>query len=346
MKEILKKLCAMRAVSGFEYRASDDIAELFEPYADEVYRDNIGNLIAVKRCGRENAKKLMIEAHMDEIGLAVRDIDDDGFISFVRVGGIDPRILPAAEVIVHAKRDLKGVIGAKPPHLQEAGEASKATKIKDMTIDVCLAANEVRDLVSVGDSITLCGDTTELMGGILSGKTMDDRACVAILIKTMQALSRVKTEVDVYAVCAVCEEVGGRGAVTAGFEIMPDIAVALDVTHAITPDNSRDAFELGSGVAISVGPNIHPALYKRLSDTANAAGIKHTTEVEGGDTGTDAWLLQVCATGIPTALLSVPLRYMHTSVETLDMADMQCAKELLARFAAELGEDMEEWLCI
>lgn len=346
MRDTLKKLCALRAVSGFEYRIFDEAAKLFKPYADEVYSDRLGNLIAVKRCGKENAKRVMIEAHMDEIGLMVREIDERGFISFVSVGGIDPRILPASEVIVHGKRDLKGVIGAKPPHLQEASEADKAPKIKDMTIDVLLEPDEVRELVSVGDSVTLCSDTTALSGDILSGKTMDDRACVAVLVKTMQSLSRLRLEADIYAVCAVCEEVGGRGAMTSGFDIMPDIAIALDVTHGVTPDNSRDAFELGSGAAISTGPNIHPALFERLLSAAKDGGIKYSVEVEGGDTGTDAWLLQVCSTGIPTALLSVPLRYMHTSVETLSESDLNACRELLVRFIAEIGDNMEEWLCI
>ena len=345
MKDLLKKLSDMRGISGFEYRISDEIADLFRPVCDEVNTDTLGNVIAIKRCGKPDAPKVMIEAHMDEIGLMVSGIDENGFLSFINIGGVDCRILPAAEVTVHAKRDLTGVIGAKPPHLQAAGEAKKSTQIKDMRIDLGMNVKEVRKLVSVGDSITLAQSCGELLGGRYSGKSLDDRASVAALIKTMENLERIKLEVDVYAVAAVCEEVGGRGAQVSGFDIMPDLAIAIDVTHAITPDNSKNAFELGSGVAISVGPNIHPALSNRLIATAKSGNIQHSIEVEGGDTGTDAWILQVVNTGIPTGLLSIPLRYMHTSVETLAISDVEAVSDLMVRFIAELDAGLEEWLC-
>lgn len=346
MKELLKELSDMRGISGYEYRISDKIAAIFRPYSDEVRIDTLGNVIAVRRSSRQNVKSVMLEAHMDEIGLMVRDIDENGFIGFVNIGGVDRRILPASEVTVHAKRELHGVIGAKPPHLQSAGEADKCTKLEDMVIDVGMSAQQVRELVSVGDSVTLSQSVGELMDGCFSAKSMDDRASIAALVKTFEMLSKVNLDVDVYAVAAVCEEVGGRGAATAAFGIEPDIAVAIDVTHGITPDNSKNAFELGSGVAISKGPNIHPALAKRLCNTAKAANIKHTIEIEGGDTGTDAWILQVAGTGVPTALLSIPLRYMHTSVETLSINDVKAVCELLVRFIAELDADLEGWLCL
>ena len=346
MKELLKKLSGMRGISGYEYRISDGVAALFKPYADEVFTDTLGNVIAVRRCGRDNAKSIMIEAHMDEIGLMVREIDERGFVSFVNIGGVDTRILPGCEVVIHAKRDIAGVIGAKPPHLQAAGEADKAAELKDMPIDTGLSAENVREIVSVGDAITLVGDCKELLGGCFCGKSMDDRASIAALIKTLEKLARVNIDVDVYAVAAVCEEVGGRGAMTAGYSINHAMAIAVEVTHGISPVNSKHAFELSSGVAISKGPNIHPALSERLCDTAKKGNIKHTVEIEGGDTGTDAWVIQVVREGIPTALLSIPLRYMHTTVETLALSDVEAVSELLARFLAGLDENVEEWLCI
>lgn len=346
MKELLKKLSEMRGISGFEYRISDEIKKLFEPVSDEVYTDTLGNVIAVLHSGKENAPKVMIEAHMDEIGLMVRDIDENGFIGFVSIGGIDPRILPACEVIVHGTRDIVGVIGAKPPHLQTAGEADKAAGIKDMTIDVGMSADKVREIVSVGDAVTVRGGFVNLAGDKVSGKSLDDRASVAALIKVFEKLKKVKLDVDVYAVAAVCEEIGGRGAAVSGYSLQPDLAVAIDVTHGITPDNSKHGFELGSGAAIAKGPNIHPALAQRLIETAKSCNIKHTIEIEGGDTGTDAWLLQIAGDGIPTALLSIPLRYMHTTVETIAVSDVEAVYELLARFISELDFSLEGWLCI
>lgn len=346
MKKLIKELSDLRGISGFEYRISDKIAEYFRPYADDVTVDTLGNVIAVKRCGKENAKKIMIEAHCDEIGLMVRDIDDRGFVAMAMVGGIDTRILPSSEVVIHGRKDVPGVIGAKPPHLQEADEAKKASKLTDMAIDTGMNAGEVKKYVSVGDSITLAQSVGELGGGQFSGKTLDDRAGVAALITTMKNLMKIKTDVDVYAVAAVQEEVGLRGAKTAAYSINPNLAVAVDVCHGITPDNSDNAFETGSGAVISIGPNIHPKLQKRLSETAEKYHVKTELDVDGGDTGTDAWAIQVSRCGVPTALLSIPLKYMHTSVETLSVSDVSAVSELLTYFIQNLDDSLEEWLCL
>lgn len=343
MVELIKKLSDMRAISGFEYKISENIKEMFVPYADELYIDALGSVTAVKKCGKENAPKVMIEAHMDEIGLMVKDIDERGFITFVNVGGVDPRILPSAEVIVHGKKDILGIIGAKPPHLQSAGESAKSAKITDMAIDVGMSKAEVEEVVAVGDSITLPQSWGKLDGGQFSGKSLDDRASVAILIDVMRKLGKIKSDVDVYAVAAVQEEVGCRGAQTAAYSINPTVAIAIDVCHGITPDNSYNAFEVGSGVVMSIGPNIHPLVQKRLADTADKYNIKTSIDVDGGDTGTDAWTIQVARNGIPTALLSIPLKYMHTSVETLDIRDVEGASALLTFFIQDFCE--EEWLC-
>lgn len=346
MKELIKRLSDMRGVSGFEYRINDEIKKLFAPYADEVTTDNLGSVIAVKRCGRKNAKKVMIEAHCDEIGLIVRDIDERGFITFVNVGGVDPRILPSAEVTVHGKKNLRGVIGAKPPHLQTAGEGKKSSKITDMAVDTGLSAKEVREIVSIGDSITLSQSSGELLCGQFSGKSLDDRASVAALITVLKNLQKVQLDVDLYAVAAVQEEVGGRGAVAATYSINPDAAVAVDVCHAITPDNSYSAYESGCGAVVTCGPNIHPKMYERLMKTAKDYNIKTEIDVDGGDTGTDAWVMQVSRSGVPTGLLSIPLKYMHTSVETLALSDVKAVADLLTFFVQNLGDDMEEWLCL
>lgn len=346
MKKLIKELSDLRGISGFEYRISDKIAEYFRPYADDVTVDTLGNVIAVKRCGKENAKKIMIEAHCDEIGLMVRDIDDRGFVTVAMVGGVDARILPSSEVVIHGRKDVPGVIGAKPPHLQEADEAKKASKLTDMAIDTGMNADEVKKYVSVGDSITLAQSVGELGGGQFSGKTLDDRAGVAALITTMKNLMKIKTDVDVYAVAAVQEEVGLRGAKTAAYSINPNLAIAVDVCHGITPDNSDNAFETGSGAVISIGPNIHPKLQKRLSETAEKYHVKTELDVDGGDTGTDAWAIQVSRCGVPTALLSIPLKYMHTSVETLSVSDVSAVSELLTYFIQNLDDSLEEWLCL
>lgn len=341
MRKLIKQLSDMRGISGFEYRLSDRIAELFMPYADEVRTDALGNVIAVKECGKKDAPKVMIEAHCDEIGLMVTSVTEEGYLTFACVGGVDERTLPSAEVTVHAKRDLYGVIAIKPDGLQKEG---KTAKIKDMAIDTGLDAKTVKELVSVGDSITLPQSVGSLGKKQWSGKSLDDRASLAAVITAMKKLSEIETEVDVYAVATVQEEVGCRGAKTASYGINPDIAIAIDVTHGITPDNSKGAFPVGSGSVIAVGPNLHPKLTDRLFETANKYGIKTEKEVEGGDTGTDAWEIQTARAGIPTALLSIPLKYMHTSVETLSVSDVQATSKLLVSFISDLKGGDLTWL--
>jgi endoglucanase len=326
----------MRGISGFEYRMNKKIADLFLPYCDEVRIDRLGSVIAVKHCGKPDAPKIMIEAHCDEIGLMVTSISNEGYLTFANVGGVDQRILPALEVVVHAKRDLPAVIGIMPDKYIEDG---KTVKMSDMAIDTGLPAKEVKKLVSVGDSVTIAQSVGELGKKQWSGKSLDDRASVAALINVMCRLSEKQLNADVYAVAAVQEEVGCRGGKTTAGGIRPDIAIAIDVTHGITPDNSDNAFEVGSGTAISVGPNIHPLLADALFRTADTHNIKYTIEACGGETGTDAWEIQPSrGGGVPTALLSIPLKYMHTSVETLAVSDVKATAKLLAAFIEEFTD--------
>ncbi len=339
----IARLSALRGISGFEYRIADIIADEVRPYADEVEIDTLGNIIAKRSANIPNARKIMIEAHMDEIGLIVTGIENGGFLTISSVGGIDPRILPAMEVTVHGRRDVAGVIGAKPPHLQSAGEGKKASKMSDMAVDVGMSREEAEAVIAVGDSITFGTPSGELIGGNFSGKSLDDRASAAAFIHVMKNIANIDIRADVYAVFAVCEEIGGMGAKTAAYSIMPDAAIAVDVTHGITPDNSESAFKCGSGAIISVGPNLHPTLTKRIMDVAEEYGVKTDIDVDGGDTGTDAWVIQVTRSGIPTALLSIPLKYMHTSVETLDVSDVKAVSDLITFFISELPKTDDDW---
>ncbi len=340
MRKLIKKLSDMRGISGYEYRITDEIAKVFVPYCDDVKIDALGSVIAVKKCGIENAPKLMIEAHCDEIGLIVTSITDEGYLTFANVGGVDERTLPDTEVTVHGKRDFFGIIGIKPDYLIESG---KTVKIKDMAIDTGLDAKIVKKNISVGDSITLAQSVGKLGKKQFSSKTLDDRAGVAAILKVMKNIQSEQLFVDVYAVTAVQEEVGCRGGKTTAYGINPDMAVAIDVCHGTTPDNSDNAFEVGTGIVLSVGPNLHPKLTDALFDVAKRHEIKVNTDVDGGNTGTDAWEIQVARDGMPTALISIPLKYMHTSVETLAVSDVKSTARLLTEFIKEQKEDIS-WL--
>ena len=342
MRKLIEELSSLRGISGRERATALAVAELLRKYCDSVRIDRLGSVIAKRSCGRDGAPSVLIEAHIDEIGLMVSEITDKGALKFVNVGGVDERILPALEVTVHGRCDIDGVIGVMP---HERTDTEKSYKPEEMVIDTGLDAERVKELIAVGDAVTLPQSVGRLGKHRMSAKTMDDRASVAALISVMKRLKDEKLRCDVYVAAAVQEEVGCRGGKTSAYGIMPDLAIAVDVTHGITPDNERNAFELGHGTVITLGPNLHPRLTDRLLETTRAKGIKHSIDVDGGCTGTDAWEIQVAGGGVPTALLSIPLRYMHTSVETLDLRDVKATVSLMSEFIKGLESDLA-WMSL
>ena len=346
-KKFLKELCENVGISGYEHTVVNSIINEFKPLTDEIQIDKLGSLIAVSRGNKDTNIKIMLAAHMDEIGLMVKDIDKNGFIKFTNIGGIDSRTLLAQEVLIHGKECLFGVIGAKPPHLSNPSERNDAIKMKDLSIDVGLKKEAVEKLVEVGDLISIKRNFINLQGNWVSGKALDDRAGVVAMFECAKELSKLKHEADVYYVSTVQEEVGLRGALTSTYKINPDIGIAIDVGFGATPELPKeDVLEMGKGPAITLGGNIHPTLRKHLVEIAKEYNIKFQTEIEAGPTGTDARAMQITRAGVPTLLLSLPLRYMHTSVETIDMDDIKACGQLLARFISSItSENLEGLLC-
>ncbi len=328
-------------VSGYEMTVGELITDVFRPIADEIRTDKLGNVIAkLNGEGTGTHPKIMLAGHMDEIGLMVQKIDDQGFIKFTTVGGVDQRTLLSQEVVVHGRRDLIGIIGAKPPHLQRPSDRDKAVKREDMVIDIGMPAKEARELVEVGDLITIRRRMAELKGDWLAGKAMDDRAGVAVIYECFLELKKLKHTADVYGVATVQEEVGMRGATTSTYGILPEIGIAIDVCHGDMPGVSEmDTAPVGKGPTIALGPNIHPKVYERLCKVAQEYGIGFQSDPSPGGTGTDAWAIQITQAGIATGLLSIPLRYMHTSVETLSLGDVKKAGRLLAHFIASIDSE-------
>ncbi len=346
LEKFLAQLTENPGVSGYEGQIGELVEQAFSPYVDEIRKDNLQNLIALKKGDGENRPSIMLAAHMDEIGLMVLKIEEKGFLRVTSVGGVDQRTILAQEVIVHAKKDLRGIIGAKPPHLQEAGERSKSIKMDDLYVDLGLPEDKVKELVRVGDMITICREYIPLHNSWAAAKAMDDRAGVAMILEVFKELQYLKHNVDVYGVATVQEEVGTRGAFTSTYGIMPDLGIAIDVGHGHMPGvlKEEDTLTMGEGIGIGLGPHVHPKIFKRLKELAKELNIPFQLDPSPYPGGTDAYAIQITQSGVPTALLSIPLRYMHTSVETLDLEDIKTAARLLAHFIARMDNEFVEGL--
>ena len=346
---LLRDLSEAVGLSGHEAPAREWLRKTWEPLVDELRQDNLGSLIGLKRATSPEhtdrpRPKLMVAAHIDEIGLIVAGIDK-GFLRIQWVGGSDNRILLANEVLVHGERDLPGVVATRPPHVVPKEQRDKVVPWDKLFVDVGLPADEVEKLVKVGDLISIRRDMATLENRRVAGKALDDRACVAVLTLALERLADVQHEWDVLAVATVQEETGLKGATTAAYGIAPDLGVALDVTFGNQPGvPDAETYPLGDGPAIGIGPNFHPGLVARLREVAAAEEIPFQLDPIPGRSGTDAWAIQVTREGVPTALISVPLRYMHQPVEMVEAADVERAARLLAALISGLEADFLESL--
>lgn len=343
IRNILAEAAAICGPSGHEMDIAAYFAEKFRPFTDEVKVDAMHNVIAHKK---GTGPKVMLAAHLDEIALLVTKIEDDGSLRLGMVGGVDPRILPGSRVWVHGKEKLFGTIGALPPHLMSAEDRQNNYQLKNLHVDLGMTAERVKEQVKIGDLVTLDDRATELLNHQFACKTMDDRACVTLLLCAAEYLQKLHCDADVYFVATSQEEVGSRGAETAAFAIDPDLAIALDVDHATIPGSRPDSTVPGDKLAVSVGPYIQPKLCDRLLNCAKEHNAALTVTVAGRSTATDADEIGLTRGGVPTVLLSLPLKYMHTSVETIDLRVLKEGGRLLAHFVSELDAGWEEDLWI
>ena len=344
-KEFLVKLSNSVGVSGYESERAGIILDLFNKYCDEAWVDKFGNVVGLKKGSGKG--KLMFSAHMDEIGLMVTNIDKLGFIGVTQVGGFDQRTLLAHEVVIHGKEKIFGVIGIKPPHITTPEEAKKSVKLEHMLIDTGFDAAQLEKLVAIGDLITINRQVIELKNNRLAGKCMDNTAGVATYAVIFEKLKDYSHDLNLYFVASAQEEVGLRGAQTAAQTIMPDMAIVLDVGFGKSGEGSDDGeVSLGEGAEIVCGPNIDRRIFQRLKETATKNGIKHQITVAHGMTGTDARIIQVTGAGVATALVAIPTKYMHTSVETICFDDIESVGRLLSEYVTGFnGCDVEDFLC-
>ncbi len=346
IKKTLEDLLKVPAVSGFEMGFTSVIRDLMSSNCDEVTVDRFYNVTGIKKGTKPDAKKIMITAHYDEIGFMVKSIDDRGFVKITGIGGIDGKILLAHEVMIHGKKDIFGVIGAKPPHLLSPEDRKKGIKLDELSVDTGMSGEKLKDIVSIGDVVTFKAPLFTLQDGKLSSKSFDNRCGVAALMGIMHELKHKPIESDIYFTATTQEEVGLRGATTAAFNINPDTAIIIDGCHGDMPDCPKDeTYGLGKGPAIAVGPNLHRDLTNKMIEKAKELEIPYQIDVEPGDTGTEAWAIQVTRYVIPSLLVSIPLRYMHTTVETVHIADIENTIKLCSKFIESLSMESEVIEC-
>ena len=336
---ILAQLCALPGPSGFESPVAQAAAELLKSVMDEVHIDKMGSVLGVRRCGKENAPKLLLDAHLDEIGFIVTG-HEEGFLRIATLGGVDPRMLPDRELTIMTQPPMLGVVACMPPHVQSSEDMEKSQPISEAFVDVGLTQEEAQKLIPIGTPITFRGGCMPLGEELLCGKAMDDRACFAILLDVAERLKDKELKVDLYILGSTQEETSSAGAVAAAYGAAPDLCVAVDVTHGATPDGQKDkTFPLGEGPVVGVGPNCTRWMSDRMLSLAKELEIPSQVEVMSGHSGTNAWPLQISREGVATAVLSLPLRYMHTPVEVCARKDLSDTARLLAAFVEELGKE-------
>jgi endoglucanase len=339
-KQFLFNLLLSASPSAFEEPAGRIWRKEAEAFADEVTVDNNGNSVARLR---GDGPKVVIEGHIDEIGLLISYIDDDGYVWFNPIGGWDDQILTGQRVrIMAANGPVPGVIGRRPAHLLSAEDRGKASKIKELWIDIGATSGEqARERVAIGDPMVIEQPIVDLGNNRIAARGVDNRMGAWIALETLRTLSGNRPAADVYAVAAVQEEITFLGARTSAFSLDPDVAVVLDVTHATDhPDADRRGqgdVRIGGGPVLSRGAAVNPRVFQKFAELARAHEIPFAVEASGRSTGTDADAIAPARGGVPTAVVSVANRYMHSPNEVISLDDLDAAVRLIALFVADLG---------
>jgi putative aminopeptidase FrvX len=337
LNENLEKLSNANGVTGREEEVRKLMVRLMKPYVDEIVVDKLENVIAIKK-GKKTAPKVMLAAHMDEIGLMVKNVTKEGFLKFTKMGGIDDRILQAQKVTVHTKKGpLQGIIGSKPPHIQKEEERKKIITYDELFIDIGAENSEEATKMgtAIGDPIGFDVKYTQINQNIVTGKAFDDRAGCAVMIEALKKMEKLETDCTICAVGTVQEEVGLRGAATAAFGIDPDIGIALDVTVAGDVPGVQDfdtTVKMGKGPTLTVSDSgliTHPKVLRLLMDTAKENKIPY--QLETGLLGsTDAARISLTRQGVPSGTVSIGTRYIHSPVSMAHLKDMENSAKLTA----------------
>jgi len=349
-EKFLESLVNAMSPSGFEEEAVKVWVERAKPYADRVYTDYHGNAIAVINEGKE--PRIMLAGHIDEIGYMITYVDENGYLYFNTIGGVDPQIAQGQRVWIKGKNGerILGVIGKKAIHLLDEEERKRVPKFKEMWIDIgAKTREEVLDKIEIGTCAVNALSYERLYNGNVVARGFDDRVGAFVVLETLIELSNVKDSLNasVYAVATVQEEIGLRGAHTSAFGIAPHVGIAVDVTHTSDQPGVEKKvigdIKLGGGPVIARGPNISPKVYEKLVNVAKESNIPYQIEPAPRATGTDANIIQITREGVATGLVSVPNRYMHTPCEMVNLEDLDNIINLLKNFCLSV-KTKEEFL--
>ncbi len=340
--DFLADLISLPGLSGHEAPVRERIAARWGELSDEIRTTPIGSLHALKRgSAPEPRPKILIATHMDAIGLMVTRLEE-GYLHITEIGGVDPRVLPGQRVTVHGRRALPGVVVATPDRLLPDDLHGKPVPMEHLLVDIGLLPEETASLVRPGDLVSFAQPPLHLGEEIIAGHSLDNRASVAALTHCLELLQGRSHAWDVWAVATVQEEETLGGALTSAFDLRPDIAVAVDVTFGDGPGSPEHlTFSIGKGLPLNWGPNMHRGVFEALKKRAEALEIPVHMEFAPRHSGTDGMALQIAAEAVPTMVMSIPLRYMHTPVEMVSRKDVRRMGRLLAEFIASLKADWQ-----
>lgn len=337
IKNTLRLLTGAVGVSGAEKSAADTALELLKKYAPDAETDSSGNVTALIRSGDPGAKTLMLDAHIDQIGFIVTYIDNDGFLKIGSCGGPDIKIMLAQSVTVHGTQDIRGVISTLPPHVSP--DHTKVAEVGELSVDIGMTREQAEKIVAPGDRVTVNSEFREL-SGMISAPSVDDRSGICAILAALDMMDLTKLRYNLAVCFSAQEETGERGVKGAAFRLHPDEALAVDVSFGRTLDSApHETAEMGSGVMIGVSAALDRGMSENLRKLAEARKIPYTMEVMPSTTGTNADSIAVSRGGVKCCTLSIPIRYMHTPIETVKLSDIENTARLIAAYAGGADND-------
>ena len=343
-KNCLLSLSEADGVSGNESEVTAILknilkSELKIPESN-IRTDKLGNLIVSITPPNPNGEHMLLDAHIDQIGMIVTSVDEQGFLHVANCGGVDRRTLLACEVTVHGTSRLKGVFCCQPPHLLTKDDYKKVLSLTELAIDIGYNGEQAKEKVAVGDIVTLDRKPTVLQNNMICGKSLDNRAGAAALLRAIELIKDKNSDIGLTAVFSVQEEVGLRGAGPAAFGISPTKAIIVDVSFAYTPDSPREKCgDIEKGAMIGIAPALSRTMYKELCKIAEQKNIPYQTEVMAEKSGTNADAIGISKEGVEVGLLSIPLKYMHTSVEIISLQDVEHTAMLIAEYILQMKNE-------